>query len=486
MEFETRPSNDESEDGPDYPTRRRKSTSEIMFIYRIQELESSIHMHRNIQIKFDPVANCQYWLRERCIQDCWMKIFHAQIDLKYSIRQRFIKNSLDTLESYLKGTDVIDRTSYQITNVVLEKAAADLNGRDPPFGEEELQRTRFEFYELLRANYNSSATTAHCAVTHLFALPSVIRPTHIFPFWVGEHIMKLIFGTNFDNDTLSTNNGLVVHESVAIALANLWIVIVPSGRPRSGRWKTRVIKKGLLNRYMGAYNRRWQTIDNMELEFQGSFRPSERYLYWHYATARIHASARQPANFWADLLGQDCWKPHEPYIRLDYLDAYIERRRDFQLEKFEDLRKYAIRAWSPGTCLDVRIAAKFMNNVMDRQHEMVIWRNAGPMVDQEDGYNGDIGGYGADLDDSGQSGKDFGSNGRPAHVIGPKVTRPRPESPHTGPANQELLSTSSEGELEDARGDSNIAQNVKIASADAVNQASPDVLQEEQFPLGAI
>lgn len=466
MEYETRPPNDESQDGPGFPMRRRKSMSEIMIIHKIQELQHLMQMHKTTQEKFDPLAHCQYWLRELSILDCEMRLSHARVDLNHNIRQRLIKNSLDTLESYLKGIDVIDSTLYRITSEVVRRASADMKDQGPPFDEEELQTMRLGFHNLLTKSSDGRASRDWCPVTRLFFSPSELRPTYIFPYWVGEHIMKLIFGTNFVNDTLTTNNGLVVHESVAIALVNLWIVIVPTGAPRSGRWKVRVVKKDLLNRYMGSYNRRWQTIENQELNFQGSDRPSERYLYWHYATARVHASTRQPANFWTDLLGQDCWKPYEQYIRLDYLDAYIERRRDFNLEKFDDLRICAMPVWSPGTCLDIRIAAKLMSNVLDRQHEMVIWRNAGPSVDREDGYGGDIGGYGADLEDSERPVEEANPNGKPAHVIGPKVTRPPPESPYTGPPNRDLFNISSEGELEDAE-----------------NQ---DVRREKRFALGDV
>lgn len=486
VEYDTLSVDHDSLDGPDFPPRRRKPMSEVMIIYKIQELESSIEMHRRIQIKFDPLAHSQYWTRELALQDCQMRLAHARTDLSYCMTQRLVENSLDRLESYLKGINVIDRSLLEIISMVVQKASADMIGRGTSF---EDSTERLAFHRLLQDGYNPSVTKVlgWCSVTQLFTVPSAVRATHIFPYWVGEHVAKLIFGNDFDIDTLfSTNNGLVVHESVAIALVNLWIVIVPTGPPRSGRWKTRVIKKDLLNRHMGCYRRRWVTVDNRELEFQGRHRPSARYLYWHYTTARIHASARQPAKFWADLMGKDCWEPREQYIRLDYLEAYVERRRDFKLENFDDLRKCAILVWSPGTWLDTRVAAKLMSDVMDSQHVLVTWHNAGPLVDEGDGYDGDKGGYGGDVEDAGGPVKEADANGRPAHVIGPNVTRPPPASPHTGPTNRDSLSTSTEEEVESERFDSNKEPNTVIASEDAENQDAPDVLQETHFPLNQV
>ena len=485
VEFEQRPPNEKSQDGPDFPIWRRKPMNEVMAIYKIQECQGLIAIHRNIQKQFDPLAHSQYWLRELSIKDCETKLAHAQIDLNHCMHRRYIKNSLDTLESYLKGIDVFGSNVHVITNTVLQKACVAMQAQGPPFGEEELERKRSKFHNLLRQSYGSRKSVGWCPVTGAFAPQSLLRPTHIFPYWVGEHIMKAIFGADFSHETLTTRNGLVVHESVAIALANLWIVIVPAGRARSGRWKTRVIKKDLLTRHIGFYKRTWQSIENQEMAFQGEDRPSARYLYWHYATARIHASARQPANFWTDLIGPDCWIPDEQFIRFDYLKAYIEVRQDFALDKFEDLRKSAILSWSPRKYLDTKIAAKWMSGVMDREHELVIWHNAGPPVDDKDGYNGDMSGYGADEEDSERSTMEANANGKPIHVIGPKADRPPSEPPYTGPPGPEFFDTSSEGEREDGRGDSNDQPNPIVALEDAENQPSPDALQELFFQPGA-
>lgn len=485
VEFEERPPNEKSQDGPDFPIWRRKPMNEVMALYKIQECQTLIGMHRNIQKQFNPLAHSQYWLRELSIQDCETRLAHAQIDLNYCVRRRYIKNSLDTLESYLKGIDVMSSNVHVITNTVLQKACADMQARGPPFREEERERERFKFHSLLRQSYGSPTSVAWCPVTGAYAPQSLLRPTHIFPYWVGEHITKMIFGADFSHETLTTKNGLLVHESVAIALANLWIVIVPVGRARSGRWKTRVIRKDLLNRHIGFYKRTWQSIENQEIAFQGEDRPSARYLYWHYATARIHASARQPANFWTDLIGRDCWIPDEQFMRLDYLKAYIEVRQDFALDKFEDVRKCAIPGWSPSRYLDTKIAAKWMSGVMNREHQLVTWRNAGPPVDEKDGFNGDMSGYGADEEDSERSMMKVNANGKPIHVIGPKVNQPPSEPPYTGPPGLELFETSSEGEREDGREDSNAQPNPTIALEDAENQPSPDALQELFFQPGA-
>lgn len=447
-EFEQLSPHERPRDGPDFPTWRRKPTNEVMAMYKIQELRGLVMMHRRDQRMFDPLAHCQYWLRELCIHDCERKLAHAQIDLRHCVVQQQVKNSLDTVESYLKGVDVIDSSVRRITSVLLEKASADMQATGPPWEKEELERKRPDFQNLLRQSYNVKTSLGWCSVTRSFGPHSVMRPTHIFPYWVGGHIMKSIFGPRHVDDTLTANNGLVVHESVATALANLWIVIVPAGAPQSGRWKTRVVEKDLLNKYLGSCDRTWQTVDNQELKFQGHHRPSARYLYWHYATTQIHASARQPANFWTDLMGKDCWKPDQVFLRLDYLDAYLDVRQVFALENFANLRQHANAGWWPRSFLDVRIAARWVSNLIDTTQEVALWHELESPADEQNGY-------GVNEEDFELSPKQVNGSGCPVHLIGPKVNASRPESPHGGPPGLELFSSRSEGEREDKRCDSN-------------------------------
>lgn len=410
-EFATRPPNGESQDGPGFPKRQGKQMAQVILEYEVQELENSIRFHRAIQMQYDPLAHCQYWIRGLFIEKCLTKMSQLRTEHNSHNNRQFLQLALDTLNHHLKEIDVPDSSLHETTSAVLQGALADTKRWGPPSGKELYERKCLKLHEALWKSYGSRASSlGWCSVTHVFAR---VGPTHIFPYWVSEYVMKLIFGANFENDTLTENNGLIVHESMAVALANLWIVIVPSGASGSGRWKTRVIKKDLLDKLLSFYNQTWLTVDNWELKFQRSSGPSARYLYWHYATARIHASVGQPANFWSDLLGNDRWAAGDKYIRLDYVNAYLERRQEFELRRFDELGIYAIPGWPPADVFDVKIAAKLMSDVMDEQ----------------------------------------------AHMIGSKGTS---ESPPAEPPNPQLCSACSEAELEDP-GDDGDSEDPMIA-----------------------
>lgn len=427
--------------GSAFPTLQPRATSMVELIHQRQELENLIAMHRTIQRRFDPVAHGQYWMRELSILNCEMRLAQLQIAFKYCPVQVYMRRALERLEYYLQDQKVIGSSLADLTTVVLKRASVDMFRRHPLLAAEDYAKEKkHNFHRLLKnaLNLGVGHEMGWCPVIQSCIPWSMVRPTHIFPCWAGKHDTKVIFGDDatkqiFEDErspeTLSTANGLVLHESVAIALVNLWIVIVPAGPPGSDRWKTRVVKKDLLDRYMGVHQRKWRTIENQELNFH-SYRPAARYLYWHYVTARLHASAGKPLNFWTNLMGDDCWPHHQQYIKLDYLDAYTERLGEFRHEKFNDLRRSAIQVRDVETFLDVRIAAKWMSDIMERQYERVRWiggLDTATVVNQEDDQS---------------PAEQADPSAMPVHVIGPNaiVDGTHPDASNAGHKKEGFLS----------------------------------------------
>ena len=368
---------------------------------KIHELEQSIRMHQDVQRRCDPVAHPEYWIRALYIGACEERKLQLQTGLRYRYFKEKVEAALRRLETLLQGTTDFEDDLSQITNAVLEKASAEWSRSKPPFTHDELERMLHDFADMHRKNNYDPRfedSLAWCPVLGTYLAPTEVLTTHIFPFWMHDQVVKMIFGSNVDCDLMSLANGLVLDQAVAFAFTNLWIVIVPAGPPESGRWKTRVIRQDLLTRYVGAHEQKWSSIDNKELTFLGPSRPSARFLYWHYATARIQASAGQIAGWWTLLMDKDCWQPAERYIRVDYLEAYMERCQDFDVTKFNDLRIRAIQVRSDDDLLDVRIAAKMMRDDMEHQHELVYFPDAeAPEVDEDDGSSGYLGGHGGKL-----------------------------------------------------------------------------------------
>lgn len=294
-------------------TRVPRPRSLVALIHQERWLVYASKIHRIIQKRFDPVAP-QYWEREVAIGKCSTRLSQLRID-----GQQYINNALDILRYYFRDTNVIGSSPADLTTAVLNEASLHMFQRHSLLAREDYAKGQYQFHRFLKnvLSFEVGLGLSWCPVVQLFLPSFKLRPTHIFPCWVGKYDTNLIFGNDATEqipeigkvpEIFSTANGLVLHESVTIALLNLWIIIVPAGPPGSERWKTRVVKKEILDRYMGVYQRKWQTIDNQELRFH-SYRPAARYLYWHYVTARLHASAGQPADFWTNLMGDDCW-PH--------------------------------------------------------------------------------------------------------------------------------------------------------------------------------
>lgn len=398
--------------GPDFPTRRLRRMSDVRALQKTVELENSIKVHRKAQINCDPVAHCQYWIRELCIQDCRMRLARANVEEQFRQARRQTEDGFYKLETWLKDAKIFNKSAYQISKTVLEKASAEISKHTVPFTEEELKKRGQDFVHLMHNTYDPlyKDNMGWCPVFASYMATAEVESTHIFPYEIGNFVTTAVFGKPPVGIAFSAANGLVLHRAVIIAFINLWVVIVPAGPLEWRRWKIRVVKPKLLDKYMGNRKRTWRSIDNQELQFVTESRPAVRYLYWHYVMARIHTSARKPADHWINMLGVDCWEPPTRFIMLDFLDAYIECRKDFDLDKFNDVRFYAIPHGYVGQRLEVRIAAKMMDNEIEGRHEMVIWRDAPPA---EDDLGSDRKGYDGDIDCDGSMDEHF----HPIHMM---------------------------------------------------------------------
>ena len=269
-----------------------------------KKVEAERKSDRPSQLSLNTLADLHYWDLELKIKGCEQKTHESALRTRKEIfsqteveedKQRFARNTRDReqdkevirdqqreilskiqeneldVAKYLRAT----QTAY---TMMVKKAIFDgfrLEGRD--------KRVQDTFRKMLIQEHNSINPDDNkqlwCSVIREFFGPFFVKASHIFPYRMGEDVMKQVFENDGANEMFTARNGLLLHLEIQNAFDNYQIVIVPKGFLEDQKWKDRTVNKCLLTQNMThGY---WRDLDNAELIFRGNCRLAARYLYWH-------------------------------------------------------------------------------------------------------------------------------------------------------------------------------------------------------------
>lgn len=314
----------------------------------LKKVEAERESHRASQLSLNALADPQYWDLELKIKDCeqetdeiWFadkKRNFSQTEIEEE-EQSFARKTRDReqdkeiirdqrrrISSKIQENEpdlATDLRATQIAYTMIVKKAV-FDGFRPGRRDKRVQDT---FRKMLIQEHNSINPDDNkqfwCPVMREFFGPLFVKASHIFPYRMGEDVMKQVFGNDSANEMFSARNGLLLYLEIENAFDNYQIVIVPKGLLEDQKWKVRIVDKCLLTQKMthGC----WRDLDNAELIFRGNCRPAARYLYWHYCLAVIHAAENSSRLGWLEEMGTNCWATPGKYIRANMLRALAEQ-----------------------------------------------------------------------------------------------------------------------------------------------------------------
>ena len=180
-----------------------------------------------------------------------------------------------------------------------------------------------------------------CPAIKRYLDSTLVVAAHIFPWKLGDELMRLIFGQDAPHEVFSARNGLMLAKKVEQVFDKFLVAIVPKAGDDAGAFQL-IVDRSLYNQtvYEVGDPLTYGQLHNSELEFKGKARPARRYLYWHFTMCLIKASQNNALQFWilsAGEFGQKCWatpQGSEKYITKNGLRAYVHAVGHKEPEEF--------------------------------------------------------------------------------------------------------------------------------------------------------
>ncbi|MCJ1466016.1 hypothetical protein MMC07_004635 [Pseudocyphellaria aurata] len=204
-----------------------------------------------------------------------------------------------------------------------------------------------DFMYDLRANYGAKkiARDHHvwCPMLGKWVLKCTVEAAHLFPFSLGQQTMTYIFGDDADGEMNKASNGLFLYGHIHEKFNRHWITIVPceTETEKPQEYKFLVLDQDIWNHELDDLGKGCTYADLHErkliFESKHSYRPSARYLYFHYLMAMLRIAHGQRAkkagttSLWAEVTkmtpgASRAWVTAAPgrYLREPILRAFIE------------------------------------------------------------------------------------------------------------------------------------------------------------------
>lgn len=210
--------------------------------------------------------------------------------------------------------------------------------------------TQTKFRRDMMAVYGSKHPTKKwvwCPILSSWRHDTEIRAGHLFAAMHGQDLMDAIFGRQKEPELFSPTNGLLISKHIGVVFDSGKLVIVPDlpDRPktiellswlRSERreYKIRVIDhtwSELDDEIVPDLPLTFRALDNKRVEFLTDFRPSARYLYYHYCLQVLRRAWQQdsgvgslPGSVLRDEMGKPFWSTPGHYLPKNMLLAIVE------------------------------------------------------------------------------------------------------------------------------------------------------------------
>ncbi|KAL8830717.1 MAG: hypothetical protein Q9191_001279 [Dirinaria sp. TL-2023a] len=122
-----------------------------------------------------------------------------------------------------------------------------------------------------------------------------VRAAHIVPRAIRPEVVDYLFGVGSSSRLNTSDNCLLIHESVERAFDKGVFVLLPIDPKEQPikRWKIQLINDSALNTDMGRTNLR--SLNDSEVEFHTEARPASRFLHYHFVVSILRNKLyRQP------------------------------------------------------------------------------------------------------------------------------------------------------------------------------------------------
>lgn len=300
----------------------------------LEEIEAARKLLRNSQLSLNALIDLKYWDLELKIKEGEQEKHEIWFqDKKRTLSQADIDEESQNLTRKTQEREHDKKIIRDQRRRITAKSLAELSMINNMAGFDEFRPGRHDqhaqetFRKLLIQEHKSvnpeDKQELWCPVLRQYFPTAYIIASHVFPYRMGEDVMKQVFGHDSANEMFSARNGFLMNAQVEQVFDNYQIVIVPRGLPKDHEWKVRIVDKSLLKKKLNGGL--WQDLDNVQLVFKGNCRPAARYLYWHYCLAVIHGAGKGSSRGWREEMGKDCWATPGKYIRANMLRALAEQ-----------------------------------------------------------------------------------------------------------------------------------------------------------------
>ncbi|PWY89203.1 hypothetical protein BO70DRAFT_368975 [Aspergillus heteromorphus CBS 117.55] len=190
----------------------------------------------------------------------------------------------------------------EVEEILLERTKLDRDFSQGSFpgtkAEWEQTEEAKRLFESLRAQERTAHQTLWCPIFGMYFEKELMRASHLFAYMHGQETMDAIFGKTDPPELFSPKNGILIFYEIEEFFDRGKLVIVPDipERPKMEElfsWmqkKPREYRLKLIDPTWDQTDRpifsvidsTWRDLDGKRLQFRTPFRPSARYLYYHY------------------------------------------------------------------------------------------------------------------------------------------------------------------------------------------------------------
>jgi HNH endonuclease len=182
-----------------------------------------------------------------------------------------------------------------------------------------------------------------CPIIKSWAEQDYTTATHPFAYMHGQDVMDSVFGPMPTPELFSPSNGMIISQSVEKRFDSGFMAIVPrlpnhptpeqmslwhSSKPKEYKVRildledpeaSKVIRPGS--------EQKWKDLDGTNVEFQSTFRPRARYLYFHYCMQilrRAWKAEKKASEQLKKEFGKGYWGTVGGYLPHSMLRAFVD------------------------------------------------------------------------------------------------------------------------------------------------------------------